>query len=73
MKNNINDLIFKYTISKGGRDIGITLYDIEKYILTPDQFIEFNKWITGSTMGCVDNTCNTGLICPHDLKMFLRI
>jgi len=69
--NKIKDLISQYIISKGGRELGITWNDIEKYILTPEQYKRFDKWMTGQTCGCVDDTCQTWVVYLRDLNIFI--
>jgi len=67
MKNKID----KYIISKGGRELGITWSDIEKYILTPEQFERFNEWMMGNTVGCIDDSCLTAIVYLRDLNIFM--
>jgi hypothetical protein len=61
-----------YIISKGGQELGITWYDIENHILTPAQFKEFNTWMNGQTVGCIDDSCTTGIVYTGDLLRFIK-
>lgn len=60
-----------YIISKGGKELGITWYDIENHILTPAQFKEFKDWMRGQTVGFIDDSCAT-IVYTSDLLRFIK-
>jgi hypothetical protein len=59
----------KYIISQGLQEIGISLKDIEEYLLTPTQFKKFEKFMEGQTCGKIGGIeiCYT-----EDFERFLR-
>jgi len=60
-----------HIISKGGRELGLTFYDIEK-ILGEEQFGIFSDWISGQTCGFVDYSCTTSICYLWDYERFIR-
>lgn len=62
----------KYIISKGGKELGISFYDIERYLLTPEQNKRFLEWMRGQTCGCVDDSCDTSVCYTGDFKRFIN-
>ena len=68
MKNKIEE----YIIKKGDKTLGVTWYDVENNILTPEQFKKFDKWMMGSTVGCVDDSCQTSVVYLRDIERFLH-
>jgi len=72
MENKIQELISAYTIKKGDKMQGVTWYDVENYIMTPEQFKRFEEWMMGQTVGCVDDSCKTTYVYLGDLERFLH-
>lgn len=62
----------KYILSKGGNELGITYYDIQNYILTPDEWNRFTEFMNGQTVGCLDGYINTTIVYTEDLERFLK-
>ena len=63
----------KYIISRKDRMSGITFWDIQNNILTPEQYILFKKFMFGKTVGCLDDSCKVGLVYVGDLMKFMHI
>ena len=61
-----------YVLSKGGKELGITWYDIERYVLTPAKYKEFSDFMAGQTCGCVDDSCQSSVVYTCDLEAFLQ-
>lgn len=49
MKNNYKD----YLLSKGGKELGFLWSDIQKSLLTPDQYSKFVEFMRGQTCGVI--------------------
>lgn len=65
------DRIKDYIITKGGNEMGVTVYDIQNNILTPTEFEEFNVFMAGQTSGFLDNSCTSNIIYTGDLLRFI--
>ena len=64
----------QYIISKGGRDLGISWFDIENYILTPEQYGLFCSYMHGQTMGVLGDLGgqHISIVYTSDLVRFLK-
>jgi len=65
--NKIKD----YIISKGAKEIGVSIYDIQNNILTPSEFDQFNVFMRGQTAGFLDNSGTCPIVYTEDLLRFL--
>lgn len=42
-------LLQKYILSQGGKELGLSFYDIKKYLLTPNEYKKFLDFMEGQT------------------------
>lgn len=70
--NQIIAEVDKYVIQKGGRHLGILWEDIKNHLLTPAEFKRFEEWMTGQTVGCMDDGCKLTIVYTGDLLRFMK-
>jgi len=59
----------KFIISKGGKELGILWDDIQQAILTPMEFRDFEKYMSGQTMCAMSGM---SIVFTEDLVRFLK-
>ena len=57
----------KYVISKGGKELGLLWQDIKQHLLTPQQYQNFNEFMTGQTCCAIEH------IDDDDITTFLPL
>ena len=62
-----------YIISKGGKEIGLTAYDIKRYLMTPDEYIRFEKYMKNQTVSMIEGlNGHIEIIYTGDYERFIK-
>lgn len=63
-----------YIISKGGKEMGLTMHDIKRHLMTPDQYIRFEKFIANQTVAMIEGVNgHVEIIYTGDYERFIKL
>jgi hypothetical protein len=61
-----------YIISKGGKELGLTFYDIEQHFIKPSAYEKFEDYMRGQTVCGVDESLETTIVYTGDFERFIQ-